>query len=171
MKMQTLEGMELPHPSSFTSQARLTDWHKRPTCQSRLLLADSPAAAVPKCFPGRLAGVIMQQKQVAAFLGPVLPSTDWRAWERVCCAAQACAAATAGPEQDLVAPCYPQLGAAAEPVELLGAALHTGLWLHSSSTSLMCLLDLQRHHWSQPFGTCSFRIGHKGDMLREAGQL
>lgn len=126
--MQTLKGMELPHPSFLTSQARLTDWHKKPMCQSRLLLADSPAAAVPKRFPQHLAGVVMQQKQVTALLGPVLPSADWRAWERACCAAQAHTVAAAGPKAwagfGACAPCSPPAWGCCRAVELLGA-LHS----------------------------------------------
>lgn len=64
--MQTLKWMELPHPSSLTSKARLTDWHGKQTCQSHLLLADSPAAAaaVPEFFLQHSAALVMQQKQV-----------------------------------------------------------------------------------------------------------
>lgn len=72
-KMQTLKWMELPHPSSLTSKARLTDWHETQMCQSRLLLADSPAAAVPTSFLQHSAGLVMQQKKVTALLGPTLP--------------------------------------------------------------------------------------------------
>lgn len=72
-KMQTLKWMELPHPSSLTSKARLADWHRKQMCQSHLLLADSPAAAVPEFFLQYSAGLVMQQKQVTMLLGPALP--------------------------------------------------------------------------------------------------
>lgn len=64
--MQTLKWMDLPHPSSLTSKARLADWHGKQTCQSHLLLADSPtaAAAVPEFFLQHSAALVMQQKQV-----------------------------------------------------------------------------------------------------------
>jgi len=71
--MQTLKWMELPRPSSLTSKARLTDWQEKQMCQSRLLLADSLAIAVPASFLQHSAGLAMQQKQVTAALGPPLP--------------------------------------------------------------------------------------------------
>lgn len=65
--------MELPRPLSLTSKARLTDWHEKLMCQSHLLLADSPAVAVPRSFLQHSAGLVMQQEQATALLGPTLP--------------------------------------------------------------------------------------------------
>lgn len=67
--------MELPHPSSLTSKARLTDWHEKQMCQSCLLLADKPAVAVPTSFLHHSAGLVLQQKQAGALL---CQDSGWR---------------------------------------------------------------------------------------------
>lgn len=62
--------MELSHPSSLISKARLTDWHEKKMCHllQCLLLADKPAVAVPTSFLHHSAGLVMQQKQANALL-------------------------------------------------------------------------------------------------------